>query len=314
MQIEQSVNSGLQRVWPGFRAVAALAVSLIFTAALPASAATLDRIKETGHIKFGYLADARPFTYTSDGDKADGYSAALCQQIANSVKTQLGLTALEVDWVPVALDSRVTQVQQGNVDLLCAPMTPTLSRRQEVAFSIPVFPSGVRAVMRKDAAVALRDALGENPNPKPLWRGSPAAKVLDKKSFAVVSGTTTERWLAGNLASLQIDAKIVPVADYRTGLKQLLDRKVDVFFGDRTVVLGAMSSADRENLEIFNRMLTHEPVALALARGDEDFRLLVDRTLSESYASAKFGELYAKWFGEFNDKSREFFLWSTVTP
>ena len=31
--------------------------------AMPASAATLDRIKETGHIRLGYVPDAKPFFF-----------------------------------------------------------------------------------------------------------------------------------------------------------------------------------------------------------------------------------------------------------
>ena len=118
-----------------------------------------------------------------------------------------------------------------------------------------------------------------------MWRGQPAAKVLKGTTFAVVAGTTSETWLKSRRATLQVDARIVPVVDYRSGLQQLRDGKVDVFFGERSLVLGAMSDKEREELVILDRLFTHEPAALALARGDEDFRLLVDRALSQFYAS-----------------------------
>ena len=72
-----------------------------------------------------------------------------------------------------------------------------------------------------------------------------------------------------------------------------------------------LSDKEREDLVILDRLFTHEPLALALARGDEDFRLLVDRSLSQLYASDGFGELYTRWFGEFDDKSRTYFIWNT---
>lgn len=310
MHIEQFVNSGCLRVRFGLRAIVA---SMIFFA-LPTLAGTLDRIKETGHIKLGYIAEARPFTYDNAG-KPEGYTVALCQQIADQVKGQLDLANLSVDWVPVTIENHISQVQQGDIDLLCTPATATLTRRKDVAFSIPVFPSGIRAVIRKDADPALRAILADTPaQRRPQWRGAPAARLLDKKTFAVVSQTTTDAWLAVKIHSFQIDAQTVRVADYREGLQKVLDRKADVFFGERSVMLGAMDNAARENLEVLDRLLTQEPVSLALARGDEDFRLLVDRTLSKSYASAEFGALFTKWFGEFNDKTRTFFLWTTVTP
>jgi ABC-type amino acid transport substrate-binding protein len=175
-----------------------------------------------------------------------------------------------------------------------------------------VFAGGVRAVLRKDAAAALKEALASKPTERPVWRGSPAAKLLEKKTFAVVAGTTTESWLAGKISMFQIDARTVTVPDYRTGLQQLLDRKVDVFFGERAVVLGALDSSQLKQVETLDRLLTQEPLSLVLARGDEDLRLLVDRTLSDAYRSESFGELYGKWCGAFDDKARTFFLWSTL--
>jgi polar amino acid transport system substrate-binding protein len=284
---------------------------------LPASAATLDRIKTTGHIKLGYLVDAKPFSSGAEGSKPDGFSIELCQQIADRVKAQLSLPQLVVDWVAVPPKGDLAKVREGAVDLMCTPAAATLSRRQDVAFSVPVFPAGMRAVLRKDAAAELRNAIAKtpgakNPGARPVWRGTPAAKLLDKKTFAVVAGSTSESWLAGKIASFQLNAQTSLVPDYRAGLQQLVDGKSDVFFGDRAVVLGAMDKAQRDSLAILPRMLTHEPVALPLARGDDDFRLTVDSALSAAYSSANFGELYAKWFGEYDDDSRAFYTWATV--
>jgi polar amino acid transport system substrate-binding protein len=315
MQLERFPITRGSRPQVAPRATAVLAfVALACTAALPASAATLDRIKETGHIKLGYLVDARPFTFRSETGGVEGYGAALCQHIADQVKTQLSLSDLSIDWVPVTGESRLSDVQQGNVDLMCTPAAVTLSRRQDVSFSIPVFPAGVRAVLRADAPTALRDALSETPSTKPVWRGSPAAKVLEKTTFAVVSGTTTEEWLKGGLKKFQIDAKVVTVPDFRSGLKQLQDGKAQVFFGDRAVVLGAMDGASSKDFLILDRMLTREPASFALARSDEDFRLLVDRTLSQLYPSTGFRDLYTKWIGKFDQGASTFFQWNTVEP
>jgi ABC-type amino acid transport substrate-binding protein len=50
----------------------------------------------------------------------------------------------------------------------------------------------------------------------------------------------------------------------------------------------------------------------ALQRGDEDFRLLVDRALSRLYASEDLHFLYAKWFGEPGEFALEFFRLSAL--
>ena len=144
------------------RFAAVFAVACLTVTAMPASAATLDRIRESGSIKLGYLADARPFSFRNEAGAADGYAVALCQQVADQVKSGLALPSLRIEWVAVTPDDRLSDVQQGNVDLLCAPTSATLARRQDVSFSIPIFAGGNRAVVRADAPTALREALGES--------------------------------------------------------------------------------------------------------------------------------------------------------
>jgi hypothetical protein len=39
------------------------------------------------------------------------------------------------------------------------------------------------------------------------------------------------------------------------------------------------------------------------ARGDEDFRLIVDQKLSQTIRSDAFHGLYARWFGAFDQSS-----------
>jgi polar amino acid transport system substrate-binding protein len=73
-----------------------------------------------------------------------------------------------------------------------------------------------------------------------------------------------------------------------------------------------MDSSASESLTILPRLLTHEPLAFALARDDDDFRLLVDRALSASYRSDGFADLYSTWCGEFDDSTRAFFQWNTL--
>ena len=108
-----------------------------------------------------------------------------------------------------------------------------------------------------------------------------------------------------------MDARTVPVPDYRTGVQQLLERKADVLFGDASAILGAVDSGSRDRIILLDRRFTRESFALALARNDDDFRLLVDRALSKLYASPDFQALYRKWFGEFDEGARQFFLWNT---
>src|SRR5512145_309785 len=139
-----SGSTRAQRGWIAIVAVALLAAALL----PPAQAAgTLERAAQAGKLRLGYRADARPFSYRDESGNAAGYSVELCKMIAEAVKAEPGVSALAVEWVPVTIDGRFREVQQGRVDLLCGADTVTLARRREVSFSIPVFPGGIGALL-----------------------------------------------------------------------------------------------------------------------------------------------------------------------
>lgn len=277
----------------------------------PPSGQVLDRIKQSGQVRFGYVSGGQPFVYRKESGEAEGYAIELCRHIAAEIKSGLALPALDVEWIPIGFDARTQQVRDGSVDVTCTPVVPTLERRREVSFSLPVFPGGNRAVIRKDSPRDLQRTLEGNPSTAPVWRGSPAATVLQKTIFAVVTGTTTEEWLKARGRMFHIDAEVLSVLDYRSGLEKLLDHRVDVLFGDRAAILAQMSEAAHARLVILDRRFTHEFYALPVPRNDDDFRLVVDEALSKFYASDGFGAVYARWFKEFDEQTRMFFLWNT---
>lgn len=291
----------------GLAPLAIAAFACMFLLAGPAfSAGTLDQVKQSGKLKLGYRADARPFSYRDESGNASGYTVALCKTVTEQVKTDLGLASLAVEWVPVTLEERFGALREGKVDLLCGADTVTLARRKEVAFSVPIYLGGVGALLRSDASFGLTKALSERPGPSgPLWRGTPTEQLLLEQTFTVVAGTTSEKVLSDRIGTFQLKAKIVPVKDYAAGVQAVFERKANVFFGDRPILLDAVKS--RGELVVLGRRFTDEQLALALRRGDEDFRLAVDRALSRQYASPQFRAEYTKWFGEPDERAVAFF-------
>lgn len=284
-------------------------------AAKPAAAptTTLERVRAAGRIRLGYRTDARPFAFATPAGDPDGYTVGLCLNVANALKTDLGLPALAVEWVPVTLENRFQFVQQGQVDLLCGADTRTLARMQEVAFSTSTFPGGIGALVRSDASTRLKDILsGRKPASQPNWRAS-AVSVLQTQVFAVLPGTTTESWVTAKKKEFQLTSRVVPAASYEDGVQQVLDRKANVFFGDRAILLDAAKrNASAGKLQVLDRMFTSEPMALVFARGNDDFRTVVDRALSRLYAAGEFTDLYTMWFGTPDPNTLAYFKWNTV--
>jgi ABC-type amino acid transport substrate-binding protein len=79
----------------------------------------------------------------------------------------------------------------------------------------------------------------------------------------------------------------------------MLDKgEIVAYFGDRAILSYlASKSSDASKLRLANNYFSLEPYALALPRGDEDFRLAVDRALSHIYRSGEIPIVFAHTFG-----------------
>lgn len=271
-------------------------------------AGTLARIRQAGQVNFGYRAEARPFSYRDESGGAAGFAVAMCMEVADALKSELGLPALKVQWVPATFET----VQQGKADLLCGADVPTADRRQVVSFSIPIFPNGIGALLRTDASPELRNVLSGVKSTNPSWRAS-AGALLSKQTFSFVSNTAAEKWLRSKTGQFQLASEKIPVDGYETGVRRVLDHAASVFWGDRAMLLdAALRSPEPDKLMVIDRRFTQEPLAMALARGDEDFRLFVDRALSKVYDSPQLSAIYTKSFRAPDANALIFYQWMAV--
>jgi polar amino acid transport system substrate-binding protein len=232
--------------------------------------------------------------------------------VAEGLKTELNLAGLKVEWVPLSLDERLTAVEQGKVDLLCGAETITLTKRESIDFSIPIFPSGIGALLRADANTRLVEVLENKPQSSPVWRAN-AGALITAQTFGVVKGTTTMPWLASRLSTFKLTAKVETVDNYAAGVQQVLDGKTNVLFGDRAILLDVAARDPRaSSLQVLDRFFTYEALALAMARGDERYVLAVDRSLARLYAAPDFRAIYKKWFGEPDADVITFYRWNAL--
>jgi putrescine:ornithine antiporter len=268
-------------------------------------------MRDSGKITLGYRDDAKPFSYRSESGGADGYAVGICKAVADQIKADLGLSSVTVEWIAVGIDDQFQAVKDGKVDLLCGA-AETLSSRKDVDFSVPIFPGGIGALLRSNAPIGLQEVLSGRPPSGPLWRGNPA-QVLTQQIFSAVTGTPTEKWLNDKLNEFRLTAKVVPVKNYDEGIQQVLDGSANVFFADRSILMDAATrSSSVGDLLVLERQFTYAPIALAMQRGDPDFRLAVDRALSHLYGSKDFSSLYTKWFGAPDEDIDTFFKLSVL--
>ena len=76
------------------------------------------------------------------------------------------------------------------------------------------------------------------------------------------------------------------------------DGKISAYFADRSILLGLIANSKApEKLRVADVYLTIESYALAVPRGDDDFRLEVDRALSHIYGSGEIAAILDRSFG-----------------
>ena len=258
---------------------------LFFTGCFASSAfgqpvqGTLEKVKSTNTITMGYREASLPFSYVGDDRKPVGYTVDLCTRVAAGVQKQLGLNDLRVKWMAVTPENRITMVANGTIDLECGTTTNTLSRQEQVDFSQMIFVDGGSLLVRTASNInGLSDIAG--------------------KRVAVIPGTTTEKVMAEILQQMNVTVELGRVREHSDGIAALENGPADAYASDRVILIGlALTSKDPKQLTLAEQYLSYEPYGLMLRRGDADFRLAVNRVLSQLYRSGQIYPIYERWFG-----------------
>jgi ABC-type amino acid transport substrate-binding protein len=268
---------------------------LLFLAALTVLAAspatgqdlqgTLKKISDTKTINIGYRETAVPFSFVGADKQPAGYTVDLCRRVAGGIQQQLKLADLKINWVMVTSENRIQMVANGTVDIECGTTTHTLSRSEQVDFSLMTFVDGGTFLVRTEGKIA-------------------SISDLSGKKVGVIPSTTTATALNDALQRSFTTVQIVPVKDHADGLAALERGAVDAYASDRTLLIGlAVTSKDPSKLMLSDQGFSYEPYGLVVRRNDSAFRLAVNRVLANIYRGAQIVEIYNRWFGAFGRPS-----------
>ncbi|HOM12230.1 MAG TPA: amino acid ABC transporter substrate-binding protein [Rubrivivax sp.] len=262
-------------------AVAALCLAPALALAQMAAApfeGRLKKIHDTKTLNVAYRSDATPFSFEDNDKKPTGYMVELCRSVIGVIEKQLGVVPLQVKWVPVTAQTRLSAIASGQADMECGATTVTLGRMHEVGFSSLTFVDGTGLLVRAS---------------------TPGSSLLDlaNKKIAVIPGTSNERALNEALKAKVVTATVVPVASREDGLAQLEAGSIDALASDRVLLVGLVArSKDAKALALLGDPLSFEPYAIVLPRGDWAMKQAVDAALSQIYRSPALPELYNRWF------------------
>jgi ABC-type amino acid transport substrate-binding protein len=248
---------------------------------LPAqeSEGTLEKIARTGEFLIGYRTDSRPLSYENADGKPSGYSVDVCQHIAADVNAHFGDKDIKTKFIPVTSDERISAVVNGKIDIECGSTTITLSRQEQVDFTLPTFVTG-------GSVLSLAGT------------GIQSMSDLSGKIVGVAKGTTTIEQLQHHLQQDRIAAKIFIVDDREDGMNRLNQGEIGAFASDQIVLIGQVAEADNpKRYSLVNDVFSFEPYGFVVRRDDADFRLVVNRSIAQLYRDGEQGEIFYKWIG-----------------
>jgi ABC-type amino acid transport substrate-binding protein len=243
------------------------------------SEGTLEKIARTGEFLIGYRTDSSPLSYENADGEPSGYSVDMCRRVAAGIQAFFGEKDIETKFVRISADERISAVVSGEIDIECGSTTITLSRQEQVDFSLPTFVTG--------GSVLSLAASGIQSMPD-----------LSGKKVGVAKDTTTVEQLRNYLEENLIDAEMVIVDDRDEGMRLLNRGDIDALASDQIVLIGQVIEAlNPKRYSLVSEIFSYEPYGFVVRRNDADFRLVVNKALSQLYRSGQHADIFARWIG-----------------
>ena len=257
--------------------VAAVAVCG-YAAHARADGGTLDKIRASHALAFGFREASIPFSYLGAELKPVGFSIDLCNAIAERVKSDLKLDRLDVAFIPVNASNRIPLLQNGTIDTECGSTTNTVERQKQVAFSMTTFVSQPRWLVRADS-------------------GLTDPKQLDAKRVVVTQGSLSLPVVEKVKAGDHLAFSIIQAKDHGESLLMLRTDRASAWFEEDVLEAGLRAtSPDPGAFSLLAAVYGSFNDALMVRKDDLGFKAVVDAVIKEKMASGDFGKLYAKWF------------------
>ena len=234
-------------------AVAATALSIV-----PASAGTLDQVKQRGFLACGTNPGLAGFALPDDKGNWSGLDVDLCRGIAAAIFND----PTKVKFIPLTAKDRFTALQSGEIDVLSRNGTWTQSREAELGllFTGVNYYDGQGFMVRKKLNIA-------------------SALELNGASVCVQQGTTTELNLADYFRSNNMKYEVIAFATADEAIKAYDSGRCDSFTTDVSQLYGErIKLVNPDEHTILPEVVSKEPLGPAVRQGDDQWFNLVKWT------------------------------------
>ena len=244
----------------------------------PGQIDTLRRIRDTGTILIGVREASVPFSFLDANKSPQGYSVDLCVKVADAIKAELKVPRLEIKFVPVSSANRIPMLLEGKIDLECGSTTNTRDRQKQVAFAYTTFVAGIKMLATKSSNINNIEDL----------RG---------KTVVVTKGTTSEKVMSVKNEEQSLKLSIIVAADHNESFRLVEEGKAVAFPMDDVLLYGLISKSKRpDDFAVVGKYLSVEPYSIMMRKDEPQLERVVNKALSDMFASGEIRKLYAKWF------------------
>src|SRR5258708_14834273 len=240
---------------------------------------TMERISKDGEINIGYRTSSVPLSFVEKGDaKPLGYNIDVCMAIVETIKKELKVEELRVNFIPVNAASRVPMLMENKIDLECGSTTHTLEREKFVAFS-------VNTIIEEDQAIVKKGS------------GIHAISDLDGKTIAVNPSSSVTMKIRSMEISNGYKFKRIYVVDHKDGFELVESGKAAAYIELRSVLAGLSSkSRNPGDYAFLDVPVDEQPIAIMMRKDDPELKKIADRTIIDMAKSGGLARLYDKWF------------------
>ena len=250
--------------------VAALALGGMLAETVPGKAgAILDAIKQRGTIRCGVNAGAPGYAAPSSDGTWKGFNVDLCRGLAVSVFKD----ASKVSYVPLTNQQRFPALQTGEVDVLSNNTTKTLTREASLGFTFSpvVFYDGGGLIVAKSLNVA-------------------SADKLDGATICFQPGGTTELNVTDYFRRHNLRFTSVVIDSLEEVRKAFFSGRCDAYANDQSQLAAERGRrANPAEYVILPDLLSKEPLAMAIRKGDDQWANIVTWTVNAFVAGEELG-------------------------
>ncbi len=213
---------------------------------------------EDGKILAATSPDYAPFEYL-EGSEIVGFDIELLTAVAKK-------NNLEVEFSPLAFDTIILSVQNGQYDVGMSAFTKTPEREKEVLFSTPYYISSQVALLPLDSPVTKNEEL----KGKKLGAGMGT------------TGETAAKTLSDN----------VPLLDTTTAFPMLQANQLDAYVCDYGVAFNAVATGKYKMLET---PISQEETAMIFKSDNTALSELLNKSLEEFMTTQEYKDLLKKY-------------------